>query len=131
MNSQRQNVNYRKWRYIKDSMTSYLMAFGGVSVIFSIVLIAFYLIYVVIPMFKSAEIHEISNYSVPNVQQGDSKIYAIEEQREVALRLDDSGNIVFFDTKNGEVKKIFKLNIPEDTKITSTSAGTPQKELLV
>ena len=84
-------------------MTSYLMAFGGVSVIFSIVLIAFYLIYVVIPMFKSAEIHEISNYSVPNVQQGDSKIYAIEEQREVALRLDDSGNIVFFDTKNGEV----------------------------
>ena len=130
MNSPRQNVNYRKWRYIKDSMTSYLMAFGGVSVIFSIVLIAFYLIYVVIPMFKSAEIHEISNYSVPNVQQGDSKIYAIEEQREVALRLDDSGNIVFFDTKNGEVKKIFKLNIPEDTKITSTSAGDPTERIV-
>ena len=51
--------SYRKWRHIKDVATRYLMAFGGVSVIAAIVLIAFYLLYVVVPMFKSAEIEKL------------------------------------------------------------------------
>jgi len=62
--------NHRNKRHINDVITRYLMSFGGVSVIIAIVLIAFYLFYVVFPMFMPAKVKEFGNYAVPgDVQQ--------------------------------------------------------------
>lgn len=117
------SLNYRKWRHIKDVVTRYLMALGGISVIFAIVLIAFYLLYVVIPMFKSAEIERIAAYSVPGGSNSDTLFYAMEEQREVGLRVTDQGQAIFFSTANGEIREIFDLPIPAGTAITTIANG--------
>lgn len=117
------SLNYRKWRHIKDVVTRYLMALGGISVIFAIVLIAFYLLYVVIPMFKSAEIELIAAYSVPGGSDSDTLFYAMEEQREVGLRVSDQGQAIFFSTVNGEIRDIVNLAIPAGTSITTISNG--------
>ncbi len=124
--------NYRKWRHVKDVATRYLMAFGGIGVIAAIVLIAFYLLYVVIPMFKSAHIESIATYSVPEPANTNSKtlIYAMEEQREVALRITDQGQGVFFSTENGQIRKTIDFNIPADVSITAVSSGDPTERMV-
>lgn len=122
--------NYRKWRHVKDIATRYLMAFGGIGVIIAIVLIAFYLLYVVIPMFKSAHIESVATYAVPNSTNGNTLVYAMEEQREVGLRITDQGQAVFFSTNNGEVRKTVDFNIPADVTITSLSAGDQTQRMM-
>jgi phosphate transport system permease protein len=123
--------NYRKWRNIKDAATRYLMAFGGIGVIIAIVLIAFYLFYVVIPMFKSAHVEQVAAYSIPNSVAGDNTlVYAMEEQREVALRVNDQGQAVFFSTINGEIRDTFNLNIPADVSITTVATGDQTQRLI-
>lgn len=122
--------NYRKWRHIKDVATRNLMALGGISVIIAIVLIAFYLLYVVIPMFKSAEIKQIATYNTPGDTNTKTLVYAMEEQREVALRLNENGQAVFFSTNNGEIRKTINLNIPEGAVITAISSGDQTEKML-
>ncbi|MBL1142054.1 MAG: ABC transporter permease subunit [Proteobacteria bacterium] len=123
---------FRKWRHIKDVATRYLMAFGGIGVIIAIVLIAFYLLYVVIPMFKSAHIESVATYSIPGTDNSNDKtlIYAMEEQREVALRINDQGHAVFFSTKNGEIRKTIDLNILPDVSITTVSTGDQTQRMV-
>ncbi|MCG8324905.1 MAG: phosphate ABC transporter permease, partial [Thiotrichales bacterium] len=86
---------YRSWRHIVDVTTRYLMAFGGISVIIAIVLIAFYLFYVVLPMFKAAHVEQLDAYPLPGNSAAPSLYYAMEEQREVGLRLDAKGELNF------------------------------------
>ncbi|MCG8380152.1 MAG: ABC transporter permease subunit, partial [Proteobacteria bacterium] len=121
---------YRKWRNIKDVTTRYLMAFGGISVIIAIVLIAFYLLYVVIPMFKSADIETIATYSVPGDTSSRTLVYAMEEQREVAMRLNDQGQVLFFMAGNGEIRDSIDLKIPAGVSITSVSTGDPTQRMV-
>ena len=124
--------NYRKWRHVKDVATRYLMAFGGIGVILAIVLIAFYLFYVVIPMFKSAHIESVATYSVPAPDEVSSNtlIYAMEEQREVALRITDQGQAVFFSTIDGEIRQTVDFKLPPDISITSVSTGDPTEQMI-
>lgn len=115
---------YRKYRHIKDVVTGYIMAVGGIGVIVAIVLIAFYLLYVVLPMFKSAHIESVASYAIPATKEaGKTLVYAIEEQREVAMRVSDQGEAVFFSADNGEIIKTITFNIPDDVSITSVSTG--------
>lgn len=122
-------IRHRKRRDLTDALTRYLMAFGGVSVIGAIVLIAFYLLYVVLPMFKSAEIELAGEYSVPAAGMN-SLYYAMEEQREVALRVTDDGTLIFFKAKDGDVllkKSLFEKNAKS---VTAFSNGDPSQALL-
>ena len=121
---------YRKWRHVKDVATRYLMAFGGISVIIAIVLIAFYLLYVVLPMFKPADMELLKTYSLPGQTNGHSVVYAMEEQHEVGLRVTDLGEVVFFSTGNGDVREQINLNIPAGTSITSVSSGDPDQRMI-
>lgn len=123
---------HRNMRHVKDVLTRYLMTFGGVGVIIAIVLIAFYLFYVVLPMFKGAEIEPISSYSVPGGADTKSLHYAMEEQHEVGLRVTQQGEAIFFTTTSGEIRDRFQLPIPTGTEITSFSYGDlPQQMLAV
>ena len=97
--------SYRQWRHVKDVATRYLMAFGGIGVIIAIVLIAFYLLYVVLPMFKPADMEQITSYSPPGETIGQSVFYAMEEQHEVGLRVTEQAEVVFFTTGNGEIRQ--------------------------
>jgi len=123
--------NYRKWRHIKDVATRYLMAFGGIGVIIAIVLIAFYLLYVVLPMFKSAHIESIATYSAPDsTPNSKTLVYAMEEQREVALRINDHGQAIFFSTHNGAIQKTIDFNIPADVSISSVATGDQHQQMI-
>jgi len=105
-------------RALKDRLTRYFVALGGISVIVSILLIFFYLLYVVVPMFESAEIKEVAAYSAPG--EGKSLHLGLEEQGTIGVRFTDDGHVIFFDTTSADVIKDEKLDLP--AAISSVSA---------
>jgi len=106
-------------RALKDRMTRYFVAIGGVSVIIAILLIFFYLLQVVIPMFESANIAEKHTYVANG--EGNTLFLGLEEQGTMGVRFTDSGQVYFFDAITGETVKNVNLNL--NAKITSISSN--------
>ena len=116
---------YQRWRLMKDLLARYAVVAGGLSVIFAVVLIFFYLLYVVFPLFLSATAESVGHYNVPEKTLGKTLLLDIEEQNEVAARFTDSGQIVFFDVPTGKTILNQPVNIPKDVTIASFSQGSP------
>ena len=122
-------LRYRKWRDFFDGLTRHLMAIGGISVILAIVLIAFYLVYVVLPMFMPAGISRQAAYPVPG-GAGETSYYAMEEQHEIGLRLSGQGEAIFFDTGSGSIISRTYLHRDATLPPVAFAAGDPGQALL-
>lgn len=115
---------FRKLRAFKDKTASVGIAFGGISVIIAILLIFFYLLYEVAPLFHSAEIkpwqvngQTAAPYEAPG--RGKTLYLTMEEQAEIGMRVTDEGEIVFFDTRTGDVLQQSNIPVPAGAEITS------------
>ncbi|NNE37437.1 MAG: phosphate ABC transporter permease, partial [Gammaproteobacteria bacterium] len=122
--------SYRTFRQVKDTITRYLMTFGGISVIIAIVLIAIYLVWVVIPLFLPAHMGKVADFSSPGSSTGNSLYFALEEQREIAMQVRDDGTIIFFNTSDGNVIGTETLPAATDVDVISFAAGSPTSRLL-
>jgi len=94
---------HRKVRALKDRMAGMGIAIGGSSVILAVLLICFYLLYEVAPLFSGASIDPKASYSLPAQGEGSSLYLATEEQSEVGMRVTTNGSIVFFSLADGRV----------------------------
>ncbi len=112
---------YRNIRALKDKIARVSIAAGGVSVILAVTLIFFYLLYEVLPLFKSAEVHPVAEYALPG--EGDTVFLAVEEQAEKALRLTSDGRVFFFNTSDGSLDSTYRLPIPPNVSVTSVNDG--------
>ena len=92
-----------KSRLRKDRWATWLVSIGGVGVIMAVALIFFYLLYEVVPMFRSAQSHQIASFSQPLADAGETVHLAVEEQGEYGLRVTRSGALLFFSTADGEL----------------------------
>ncbi len=105
-------------RSLKDLLARYFVSVGGVSVIVAILLIFFYLLSVVIPMFESAEISLEQQYKAPG--DGQTLLLGLEEQGGMALRVTDQSQVIFFDTADGKV--VSEISLPVEGTISSVSS---------
>ena len=111
---------YRSIRFLKDLMAHWGVAAGGLGVIVAILLIFFYLLYEVAPLFKSTKIHAVSSYSQSEIAR---PLYlAVEEQAEIAFRAYPDGSLVFSSTTSGEEVLHHSLPVPEGVQITRIEA---------
>ncbi|MEX2525745.1 MAG: ABC transporter permease subunit [Gammaproteobacteria bacterium] len=115
-------LRHRRWRNIKDYLTKYLMAIGGLGVIVAITIIAFYLLYVVAPMFLPATISKLQDYTPP-VSTQESVFYTMEEQREIAMQLTTDGVIEYFRAATGESVNRIDLAEGMDAAVTAVGRG--------
>jgi len=92
-------IRRRKWREAKDRMAKHGVAAGGMAVIFAIVLIFFYLLYVVVPLFYGAELETTAEFTQ---QKNTAAHVTLNEYNDVALSLDMQGQARFFSAKSGE-----------------------------
>jgi phosphate transport system permease protein len=122
------NSYYQRWRLIKDKLARFGVIAGGLSVIVALVLIFFYLLYVVIPLFKPASVEAISHYSLPEQTHGKTVLLDIEEQNEVAVRFTDKGQAIFFEVATGKVILDEIIKIPAGAKVVSFAQGSPISE---
>lgn len=105
-------------RNLIDNLARYSIGLGGMGVILAIVLIFFYLLWVVMPMFKSVEVLAEQHYSLPAVESGKTLLILPEESGKLGMRLTDQGQAVFFDLLNGKVEETIELELPDDATIT-------------
>ncbi len=105
---------HRKGRAIKDQVAKGGIAVGGLSIIGAVLLIFFYLLYEVAPMFVPADVEPLGQYDIPGEENSLSSptlLLAMEEQAEVALRIQENGDFTFFAVNNGDVIKQYRLPI--------------------
>lgn len=105
---------YRKVRALKDKFANWGIAFGGLSIIGAVLLIFFYLLYEVAPMFVPADIEQVNQYDIPGAQNSPTLMLSMEEQAEVALRIQENNTLTFFSVKNGDVLQSQKLPLNGD-----------------
>jgi len=120
---------HRKIRALKDRMASMGIAVGGNSVILAVLLICFYLLYEVMPLFSGASIEQQSSYVVPAEEQGDSLYLSAEEQSEVGMRVTSLGSIVFFSIADGSVINTVE-NLRTDAKVTAFAVESDTSRLI-
>ena len=119
---------HQQWRLIKDTLAEYGVVAGGLSVIVAVVLIFFYLLYVVFPLFLPATAEQVNEYKVPEMTLGKTVFLGIEEQNEVAARFTDTGQVIFFEAATGKIIKVQPVLIPEGKHIVSIAQGSPINE---
>ncbi|NOT85508.1 MAG: ABC transporter permease subunit [Methylococcaceae bacterium] len=112
---------YQRWRLIKDLIARYGILIGGWGVIVAIVLIFFYLLYVVVPLFIPASAKSVAEYQMPAKEKGKTLLLAIEEQNEVAVRFTDQAQAVFFNAHTGDPVHTEALKIPAGLQVSSFS----------
>ena len=122
----RQRHRRRAWRMFKDRFARYFVAVGGVGAIAAILLIFFYLVYVVIPLFGGASIEVTRRFAVPGGSE--TLQLSMDEQTEIGLRYTRDGHVLFFRTLDGSVISDQAITLPPNASITSFAAGAPGSE---
>src|SRR6056297_2990036 len=89
----------RRWT---NALTAQVVALGGGAVIVAIALIFFYLLWVVAPIFAGADIEPGERYDLPAARP---LLIEANESEEIGLRLDASGQAVFFELESGQIRK--------------------------
>ncbi len=126
------------WRRFKDRFASSSITVGGMSVLVAILLIFFYLLYELVPLFRSATAEPVASYALTGVtDDAQPPLYlAMEEQAEVGLRLAANGEVAFFSTTSGESIRRLALPLPapddlqEKVAITSFALESEQSQLM-
>lgn len=130
LNSPRMRTR-RKWRAWKDTCARRAIALGGLSVIAAITLIFFYLLYEVMPLFKSASIQHDSSFTLQEPARSSNILTMFtEEQNEIAALLTDSGKLLFINAHNGQPVSEQQLPL-QDAAITSLKVKTPGDNTLL
>lgn len=89
-------VSSNRSRGVKNSLAKWLITLGGISVLFTLVLIFLYLLYVVKPIFESAQIEP--KVSINLDLKANDKVLGtgVDELQEVAYEITEAGNIDFY-----------------------------------
>jgi phosphate transport system permease protein len=99
------------WRKTKDSIANVTITAGGMGVLATILLIFFYLLYEILPLFESAELEQVGQYRLSVTENAAPLYLGMEEQAEVAVRLSKEGSVAFFKADTGDAISQFQLPI--------------------
>ncbi len=121
---------HKSLRFLKDHLARWGVAVGGLGVIVAILLIFIYLLYEVVPLFKSAEIQEQTTWTQQQDRSSPTLYQSMEEQAELALNVSATGTLSFTSTQTGEQKHNFSLPLPAGTRITSITEDTANASVL-
>ena len=129
---QQRSDRFHLWRSRKDTLARRLIALGGVSVIFAVVLIFFYLLWVVFPMFLPAGVDVGERLSPARWSGSEAVLISVEEQQEVGLRLDRDAQLEFFNVQSGDALQTFELGpaAPGQRGIEWAATATEQNGLV-
>jgi phosphate transport system permease protein len=121
----------RRIRALKDRLTRWYVAVGGLAVLAAITLIFFYLAYVVAPLFQGASLTAQTPLSAAWMNDaGNPLMITIEEQNQIAMRISDKGEMVFFDLKDGAELQRLSVPLPAGASVVSIGKDQPGAPLI-
>ena len=122
----------RRIRALKDRFTRWYVLVGGLAVLAAITLIFFFLAYVVVPLFRGAQLTVEPPLHPAWMQDiGKPLVYALEEQNEAGMRVSEQGVALFFNAHTGEELSRTQLSIPADVTVTASAKDQPGAPLVV
>ncbi|UAL45099.1 ABC transporter permease subunit [Shewanella inventionis] len=114
-------------RAFKDKAAQFGITVGGTMVFVALLLIFFYLLYVIKPIFDGAHIEPVTSVSY---QHADANTLMIgsDEQNEVLYRVTQQGNVDFYSAVTGQLISSFSAKLPEGAIITSSAKSSPSEQ---
>lgn len=91
-------------RRVKDRLARYGVTSGGIFVLITLVLIFFYLLYVIMPIFSSVKVAPGQAFSLAFSDQ--PAVVHINEQNDIAYRMSEQGNLAFIDLRDQHAGKV-------------------------
>lgn len=110
--------SFHRWRSQKDLMAKRVIGLGGLVVIAAVLLILFYLIYVVTPLFLPAQMSKTAVGKNSSWGKNATLFLALEEQQQIAFRVDRRGTADFFSLDDLQVIESTELATDSQTVIT-------------
>ncbi|MFQ5488754.1 MAG: phosphate ABC transporter permease, partial [Gammaproteobacteria bacterium] len=120
-----------RWRLLKDAGARLGVGLGGISVIIAIALIFFYLLTMVLPLFKAPSMAQVAAYPLPGASRDGRTVHLVlDEQLEIGVRYTAAGRVVFFHPGDGKVLAVRQL-VPEAYGVpVSFSAGDDEGKMV-
>jgi len=115
------SARFHQWRSRKDRLVRRLITAGGIAVISAVMLIFFYLLYVVFPLFLPASTNYSQLVGDPRVRDDIPVYLSVEEQLEVGLRISVSGKAQFFSLSDGSILQVHQLPLNKNSRIKALS----------
>ncbi|QBG37492.1 ABC transporter permease subunit [Litorilituus sediminis] len=120
-------------RGFKNSLAKWLITLGGISVLFTLVLIFMYLLYVIKPIFESAEVEPVSSIALQS--ESTPLTTGVDELKELAYQISDQGLIEFYQIKETDSASQGKLMLSEQlsqmNEVAMIASSDQDKKLLV
>ncbi|WNC67479.1 ABC transporter permease subunit [Thalassotalea nanhaiensis] len=124
-------------RQVKNKLAKWLISVGGVSVLFTLVLIFMYLVYVVKPVFESASVEQLALIETKlDTQVSQNLAVGVDELKEITFNINSNGEINFYQLKandthqTGDLLLSEKLISEQDTLLDVFTTNTNQYVLL-
>jgi len=123
-NPNKPSFNTDRSRLFKDRFAQFSITAGGIMVLIALLLIFFYLLYVVQPIFESAKVETRDSFGLNNAEQIVG--LGVEEQTEVAFLLSKTGAVDFYSVEKQTFgKKLTSLPVTLDAKVSSFAKSAP------
>lgn len=116
-----------KTRYLMDLLAKWVVWVGGLGVIAALLLIFFYLVSEVAPLFLGMQVKARPEYTL--ITEGSTLYTAVEEQGEIGMQVSDTGEVTFFDLSTGAIRLRQKLPVGA-LKLTAIGEISPERGLL-
>ncbi|WP_299493634.1 ABC transporter permease subunit [uncultured Shewanella sp.] len=117
----------RTRRAIKDRLTQASVTLGGTMVFVALLLIFFYLLYVIKPIFDGANVTPV--ISINETDKAPALMVGSDEQNQVLYRVSTEGRADFYSTKTGERLSEQQVMLPEGASIVSSTTSVASKQL--
>jgi phosphate transport system permease protein len=111
------SLGRERLRAYKDIGARYAIGAGGFAVIGAVLLMMAFFFLQVAPLFVSATFDRVTSYEHP--ASGKSVFLAMDEYRDTAMRVTETGQVIFFKAETGAVVLETRLSIPESVQVTS------------
>ncbi|GGI74913.1 ABC transporter permease subunit [Shewanella gelidii] len=114
-------------RAFKDKAARWGVTVGGTMVFVALLLIFFYLLYVVKPIFDSAQVTPVTQIELA---QGSEKALLVgtDEQNEIMYRVAPSGETKFYRVNTQQEILHYQPQLPEGVEVVSSAASSPAEQ---
>ncbi|QVK22802.1 ABC transporter permease subunit [Shewanella dokdonensis] len=113
-------------RALKDLLAKIGVTVGGIMVFVALLLIFFYLLYVIKPVFDAAKVTPLR--SIPVATDSKTLMVGADEQNEIIYRASEQGQVDFYRLADTS-KQSMSLPLPTATKVVSSAASIPNQQL--
>lgn len=93
MSAAKPTLGASNYRLLKDRIARWGVSFGGILVLVALLLIFFYLLYVIEPIFRGVEINHTRTINSPSEQV---VAMGVEEQSEIGYQFTGQGELIYF-----------------------------------